>query len=85
MYNTCEVCGDLKSSINGYCEPCKEEYNIVRSYIMKSPLSTLMDISNSTGVSLKKIRRFVETGDFQLKMNSTINSEQTSIDKKLFN
>jgi predicted ATP-dependent serine protease len=67
MYNTCQICGELKSSNSGLCESCKEEYNTIRSYIEKSPRSTLMDISNSTRLSLKKIRLFVERGHFDLK------------------
>jgi ribosomal protein L40E len=66
--NVCPYCGFLKPAIRLACESCTEEYEALRLYIEKQPLSNMMEISNSTKISLKKIRLYIEKGHFSIKL-----------------
>jgi predicted ATP-dependent serine protease len=63
MNNFCMFCDQIKPSHQGMCNECRDEYNLIRDYIMQRTDANAMDISNSTKVSLMKIRRFIEKGN----------------------
>jgi hypothetical protein len=62
--NVCLFCDYLAQSSNGICQSCKQEYTVVRGYIETNPSSNVMEISNSTKISLSKIRLFIKEGHF---------------------
>jgi molybdenum cofactor biosynthesis enzyme MoaA len=64
MNNFCQSCDQLRPTSQGICDVCTEDYKVIREYIQQNPESNVMDISNSTKISLKKIRIFVEKGNF---------------------
>lgn len=65
----CGYCGELEAPANRtICDACAEKYSTIRCYIQKNPQSTLMEISSSTGISLMKIKTFIDRGHFSLKM-----------------
>jgi NMD protein affecting ribosome stability and mRNA decay len=63
----CLLCGQsTKPAKNGVCETCIEEYETIRSYIVQHPSANLMEISNATKISIKRINQFVDKGKFIL-------------------
>jgi hypothetical protein len=63
----CTLCGKTsKPTTNGVCEICIEEYKTIRSYIEAKPLANVMEISNATKISIKRINQFVDKGKFIL-------------------
>jgi hypothetical protein len=66
--NFCPYCGFLMPANRLACEYCTEEYEAIRFYLEQHPLSTMMEVSTSTKISLKKIRLYIEKGHFSLKM-----------------
>jgi hypothetical protein len=64
--NMCYFCEEFRPTNNGICESCMVHYKNVRSHINDYPDSTIMAISNLTGISVKKIMRFVNRGHFIL-------------------
>jgi hypothetical protein len=63
----CILCGkSAKPTTHSVCETCVEEYKTIRSYIEEKPLANIMEISNATKISIKRINQFVDNGKFIL-------------------
>ena len=65
--SNCVVCGRLYARISRpMCDDCykKEEkdFELVKAYIDEHPTNTAAEISQSTGVSLRRIQRFIKEG-----------------------
>lgn len=66
-YNICKVCGKFFEK-NGQtlCEKCyekdKREYDRVREFVERHSGATVLDVINSTGISMKTIMRYIEEG-----------------------
>lgn len=73
MFETknCPKCGRLfVKGKNPYCEECmkkeEETFQIVRDYLKENPKSTIVQITNETGVSAKKINRYLREGRLEI-------------------
>lgn len=67
----CRKCKKLFNYINSpYCPDCvKEEedsFNILRGYIKENPKSEIMDVAEATGISEKKILRYIREGKLEV-------------------
>lgn len=68
----CKVCGDLFLHNNGdvICSKClkkdEEEFGIVKSFLWDNPKATLPQVVDNTGVSEKKIIRYIKEGRIML-------------------
>lgn len=62
----CLICGELTATINGVCATCTEDYKKIRSHIETNPLDNIMQISNATNITLKRINQLVDKGKFIL-------------------
>ena len=62
------MCGKAFNSISGkpVCPECaaaeEEEYDRARFYIKDNPKSPIAQVSNETGVSIEKIRQYMQKG-----------------------
>jgi hypothetical protein len=66
--NLCLFCGNLRPTLQGMCEHCSEEYTRIRSFIELKPTANIMELAHETKVSYKKIKLFIEKGNFILKI-----------------
>ena len=67
----CPRCGkvftQIKSSICPVCEKTEEEtFQLLKTYLNENPESTLNEVSEGTGVTPKKILRFIREGRLEI-------------------
>ncbi|MCL2618022.1 MAG: hypothetical protein FWD98_03095 [Defluviitaleaceae bacterium] len=64
----CPSCGRMfvPTSSSKVCDPCKHSdeagFNSIKEFIEEYPNSTMGEVSNATGVSIKKILNYVREG-----------------------
>jgi len=64
----CLRCGEVYRPIAGrrICAACveadRQEYQSVREYLRRRPKSTMLEVSDATGVSIKKLQEYVREG-----------------------
>lgn len=69
----CKKCGRMFSSIAGekLCSRCRtndeDDFKIVREYIYDNPGARVQEVAEETGVSEKKILKFLREGKLELK------------------
>ncbi len=67
-YQICDYCGNLHvKTVKKMCGDCERNYNKIHDMIVEHGNRTVLDISNHTGVSVRKILTFVERGFFIMK------------------
>lgn len=70
-YEICDFCGNLAEKTKYHmCHRCREGYLHIRSIIEENPNATVLEISNRTGLTIKKIHTFVNKGYFSIKEGS---------------
>ncbi|NLK21799.1 MAG: hypothetical protein GX308_06900 [Epulopiscium sp.] len=80
-YDICKICGRFfPKNSREYCKECyekdKQEYNIVRDYVLKHRGVNAMEVSNVTGISIKTIYRFIDEERIDIDKKSKINEEE---------
>lgn len=71
MLKNCPECGALFTFLaKDLCDECskkdEEEYNKVFKFLRQNPCSSILDVSECTGVSRKKIMEFIHDGRISL-------------------
>jgi len=73
MRKFCDNCGAMYESDNprkNLCDDClkkdKADYRLVKDFLMKYPGSNMFEVSNHTGVSIKRIKKFIEDDRVQV-------------------
>lgn len=67
----CPKCGKIFTRLRDpICEECKkqdeEDFQIVRNYLKENPKSILAEVVEQTGVSLKRIQRYLREGRLEV-------------------
>ncbi len=66
----CKKCGRLHNGTGKICSEClkkeEEKFNLVKSYLKEYPDSSLIKVSDETGVTVAEIERFLREGRLQV-------------------
>ncbi len=75
-YQICDFCGNLYAKTVGkMCGDCERNYHRLRDIIVAHPGMTVLELSNHTGITVRKILTFVERGFFIMR-EGTIEERQ---------
>lgn len=86
-----EICGRcqrfFEQNGKGYCEKCDDELklsrNTINNYLEKNPRSSIIDIVKETGVKLKDVNVFLESGGASISSEKeTVNLRHEEIKKE---
>ena len=87
MLRNCINCGKVHTLPAKMCKECREKeqklYQKVREFLWKNPNSTVDEIHEKTGVSKKKIIKYVKEGRFEVtagSVNTEVEQEKKSND-----
>lgn len=93
-YEICEKCQEFfKKNGNQYCEKCDSELNssrdIIKKYIELNPGASIIEIVKETGVKLRDVNIFLESGGATITFDKEIGNlrdeeikEQNEVMKK---
>jgi len=67
----CPKCKKVFSYVSSsYCPACEKEeealFNIVRDYIKENNTSTMMQVCEATGITMKKLTRYIKEGRLEI-------------------
>ncbi len=66
----CKRCGRLHSGTGKVCREClkkeEENFDIVKKYLKENPDSSLIKVSDETGVTVPEIERFLKEGRLEV-------------------
>lgn len=91
-YNICKKCQRFfNRNGNQYCDECSEEldhsYKNIEKYLKENPGASIMEIVNSTGVSLKNVNLFIDNGGAtykeQIDPGNHVNLREEEINKEV--
>lgn len=65
----CKICGTpITNTPFMSCGGCLSDQEKVLSYLRKTPLTTTLQISKETGVSMNKIKKMIHLGSLKMKV-----------------
>lgn len=79
-YEICRICGRFFEK-NGRrcCNSCyqkdKEEYSLVREYVLRHKGANAMEVSSNTEIPLKTIYRYIDEGRIDIDKKTNIKDE----------